>query len=153
MSFTHRLFHLVWSCSQNGFLKLSYRTLEAKSWCSFSKYNDYALFQSNCSMCYMSKKKKHIEIFEKKKSVCVILNSKKNNKVFRSLNFLLYWTRKLIFILKQFFLWTCWTFRMYFDSYRAIIITVIMAIISQDWNINLCFFLTLMISHLIYYCG
>lgn len=97
MSFTHRLFHLVWSCSQNGFLKLSYRTLEAKSWCSFSKYNDYALFQSNCSMCYMSKKKKHIEIFEKKKSVCVILNSKKNNKVFRSLNFLPYWTRKLSF--------------------------------------------------------
>lgn len=142
MSFTHRLFHLVWSCSQNGFLKLSYRTLEAKSWCSFSKYNDYALFQSIIAVCVICQRRRNILKSLRKKNLSAWFSiQRKTIKCFD------HWTfysiereNYKVFILKQFFLWTCWKFRMYFDSYRAIIITVIMAIISQDWNINLCFF-------------
>lgn len=140
MSFTHRLFHLVWSCSQNGFLKLSYRTLEAKSWCSFSKYNDYALFQSNCSMCYMSKKKKHIEIFEKKISLRGSQFKEKQYSVSIIELFTLLNEKIKFSFFTRFFYELVGRSDIYFDLYRGIIITVIMVIISQDWNINLCFF-------------
>lgn len=151
MSFTHRLFHLVWSCSQNGFLKLSYRTLEAKSWCSFSKYNDYALFQSNCSMCYMSKKKKHIEIFEKKISLRGSQFKEKQYSVSIIELFTLLNEKIKFSFFTRFFYELVGRSDIYFDLYRGIIITVIMVIIIAKTEILIYVFLTLMICHLIYY--